>query len=225
MQSFFLLLQNIFFNMQNSVILSTAYLAPIQYFSKILKFDTSIIELHENYVKQSFRNRCNIYGANGLQTLSIPIKKNTKPKILIKDIKISYEKNWQKNHWKAIKSAYGSSPFYEYFIDDFAPFYNKKFTFLIDFNNEIQQVVLDLLEIDTNITYTNSFKKNYDIKDFRETINPKKRLAKPDEEFVCFEYYQVFAEKHGFIPNLSIIDLLFNEGTNAVEILNKSTII
>ncbi len=211
--------------MQNSVILSTAYLAPIQYFSKLLKYDTITIELYENYVKQSFRNRCNIYGANGLQTLSIPIKKNITAKTLIKDIKISYDKNWQKNHWKAIKSAYGSSPFFEFFIDDFAPFYNKKFTFLIDFNNEIQQVVLDLLEIEANITYTKSFNENYDFKDFRETINPKKRLSKPDDEFTNVEYYQVFAEKHGFIPNMSIIDLLFNEGTNALEILNNSTII
>jgi len=210
--------------MQNSVILSTAYLAPIQYFSKLLKYDNSIIELHENYVKQSYRNRCNIYGANGLQTLSIPIKKDTKPKTLITNIKISYEKNWQKNHWKAIKSAYGSSPFFEFFIDDFAKFYNTKYNFLIDFNNEIQQVVLNLLEIDTNITYTKSFNENYDIKDFRETINPKRRLSKPDDEFTNVEYYQVFAEKHGFIPNLSIIDLLFNEGTNALEILKKSSI-
>ncbi|MBE9468895.1 MAG: WbqC family protein [Bacteroidetes bacterium] len=210
--------------MQNSVILSTAYLAPIQYYSKLLKYDNSIVELHENYVKQSFRNRCNIYGANGLQTLSIPIKKDISPKILIKDIKISYEKNWQKNHWKAIKSAYGSSPFYEYFVDDFVKFYKKKFNFLIDFNREIQQVVLNLLEIDTSLTYTNSYNKNCDIKDFREIINPKKRLSKPDDEFTMVEYYQVFAEKHGFIPNLSIIDLLFNEGTNAYDILNKSTI-
>ncbi len=211
--------------MQTSVILSTAYLAPIQYYSKLLKYDTSIIELHENYVKQSFRNRCNIYGANGLQTLSIPIKKDITPKTLIKDIQISYDKNWQKNHWKAIKSAYGSSPFFEYLIDDFIPFYHKKFTFLIDFNNQIQQVVLDSLEINTNITYTNSFHKEADIKDFRQTINPKKRLSKPDDEFINFEYYQVFAEKHGFIPNLSIIDLLFNEGTNSIDIIKKSTII
>jgi hypothetical protein len=211
--------------MQNSVILSTAYLAPIQYYSKLLKYDNSIVELHENYVKQSFRNRCNIYGANGLQTLSIPIKKDIRPKILIKDIKISYQKDLQKNHWQAIKSAYGSSPFYEYFVDDFVQFYEKNFSFLIDFNREIQQVVLDLLEIETSITYTNSYNENYDIKDYRETINPKKRLSKPDDEFSSLEYYQVFAEKHGFIPNLSIIDLLFNEGTNALEILNKSTVV
>ena len=211
--------------MQNSVILSTAYLAPIQYYSKILKYNTIIIELYENYIKQSYRNRCNIYGANGLQTLSIPIKKNITPKTLIKDIKISYDKDWQKNHWKAIKSAYGSSPFFEYLIDDFAPFYHKKFNFLIDFNNQIQQIVLNLLEINTNITYTNFFHEGADIKDFIQKINPKKKFSKPDDEFIDFEYYQVFAEKHGFIPNLSIIDLLFNEGTNAVEILNKSTII
>jgi hypothetical protein len=204
----------------SKVLLSTAYLAPIQYYTKITMYDEACIEVYENFVKQTYRNRCVIYGANGELTLSIPIIKNS-PKVLTKDILIDYSTNWRKMHLKSIESAYSSSPFFEYYIDDFIPFYTKEFKFLLDFNTEIQKVVLEHFEIEKNIHYTTDYQFSKDlinIKDFREKISPKKTIA--DLDFISHEYNQVFIEKHGFKQNLSIIDLLFNEGPNAIEILS-----
>ncbi len=207
--------------MSNKILLSTAYLAPIQYYSKILKYDQVYIEAHENFIKQTYRNRCNIYGANGMLSLSIPVK-NDAHKIVIKDLLIDYSTNWRKLHWKSIESAYNSSPFFEYYVDDFIPFYQKKYKYLLDFNLEIQEMIIGNIEIETNINYTKEYQFANDllIDDFREKIHPKKNIT--DKDFKIQKYNQVFINKHGFIPNLSIIDLLFNEGTNAVEILNFS---
>lgn len=204
----------------SKVLLSTAYLAPIQYYTKITMCDEVCIEAYENFVKQTYRNRCVIYGANGELTLSIPITKNS-PKVLTKDIRIDYSTNWRKMHLKSIESAYRSSPFFEYYIDDFLPFFTKEFKFLIDFNTEIQKVVLEHLEIENNIHYTTDYQFSKDLintKDFREKISPKKTIT--DLDFISNEYNQVFIEKLGFKQNLSIIDLLFNEGPNAIEILS-----
>jgi len=203
----------------NKVLLSTAYLAPIQYYTKILMYNDVIIEAYENFVKQSYRTRCVIYGANGELSLSIPITKNN-PKVLTKDIRIDYSTNWRKMHLKSIESAYRSSPFFEFYIDDFIPFYKKEFKFLLDFNTEIQSTVLEHLEIEKNINYTAEYRFAKDlinIKDYRENITPKKNISDPD--FVYPQYNQVFSEKHGFKQNLSIIDFLFNEGPNAIELL------
>ncbi len=204
--------------MQDTIILSTAYLAPIQYYSKLLKYDKVFIEMHENFIKQTYRNRCKIYGANGELSLSIPVKKTTN-KVQIKDLMIDYDTNWQKLHWKSIESAYRSSPYFEYYADDLKPFYEKKYKFLFDFNSKIQQVMLEHLDVIVNIKKTESYIKipNKTQVDFRNRINPKKQ--DPDPDFNSISYTQVFHEKHGFIPNLSIIDLLFNEGPNTVELL------
>jgi len=203
-------------------LLSTAYLAPIQYYSKLIKYSEILIEIQENYPKQTYRNRCNIFGANGLLALSIPIKKiETKTKT--KDIKIEYVTNWQKLHWKSIESAYRSSPYFEYYADDFLPYYTKKTEFLIDYNAALQNMIIDLIgfkaqinSIDEYILFSDS---RYD--DFREKINPKKKIIDPD--YKTIEYIQVFSNKILFIPNLSIIDLLFNNGTDTLSLL-KSTI-
>lgn len=207
--------------MSEKAILSTAYLGPIQYYSKILKYNQVFIEVNENFIKQTYRNRCKIYGANGELSLSIPVKK-TDIKTKIKDLLIDYDTNWRKLHWKSIESAYRSSPFFEFYADDFLPFYNKKYKFLLDFNTEIQSMILDHLEIEFEMNFTKEYISydKIDFPDFREKINPKMNI--PDSEFEAIEYTQVFAEKYGFIPNLSIIDLLFNEGPNAIGILNLS---
>jgi len=205
----------------NRVLLSTAYLAPIQYYTKLLNYDESIIEMYENYPKQTYRNRCSIYGANGLLELSIPVKKiQTKTKT--KDITIDYATNWQKMHWKSIESAYRSSPYFEYYSDEFLPFYTSKTKYLVDYNSEIQTIVLNILGITTNIRFTEDYFVNKDSEyiDFRESINPKKKFS--DDCFIPVEYIQVFSNKSGFIANLSIIDLVFNTGPDAYEILKKS---
>ncbi len=207
--------------MTKKVILSTAYLAPVQYFTKLFKYDEIFIEKHENFIKQSYRNRCKIYGANGELSLSIPVKKIS-VKTKIKDLLIDYDTNWQKLHWKSIESAYRSSPFFEFYEDDLKPFYEKKYKFLLDLNLEIQNVILEYLDLEINLKFTDKYCHilTEEIDDFREQIHPKKEAK--DLDFISVEYTQVFQEKHGFIPNLSIIDLLFNEGPNATELLSQS---
>jgi len=206
--------------MSNKVILSTAYLPPVQYFTKLIKYEEILIEAYENFIKQTYRNRCNIYGANGIIGLTIPVKK-IKTKTIIKDMVIDYDTNWRKMHWKSIESAYRSSAFFEFYADYLAPFYHTKYKFLIDFNHDILKMLTKQLEIDIHIKYTNEyyFSEEVTFDDFREIIHPKKKFHDPD--FKGKEYFQVFSDKHGFISNLSILDLLFNTGPETLDYIKK----
>jgi len=195
------------------MLLSTAYLPPVEYFQKIASTDKIIIEPHEHFVKQTYRNRCTIYGANGVLALSIPLE-NTHDKTTITQKKISYKQNWQKLHWRSIESAYRNSPYYIYYADELKVFYENEFELLIDYNTEQLKVLLKLLKIKTEIAFTEAFEKEVE-PDFRNTISPKTSM----EEKNFKPYTQVFSEKHGFKPNLSIIDLLFNKGPETKEFL------
>lgn len=201
--------------------LSTAYLGSIQYYSKLVSSALVYLEQNEHYQKQSYRNRCNIAGANGLLVLTIPVEKDHGKKMPIREVRIDYSQAWQQNHWRAICSAYSSSPFFEYYADDIRPLYQEKETYLFDYNLRFTELILELLSLDANIVLTNTYKAttNYPQYDYRQSISPKQRLAKPDLLFNPTGYYQVFAQRFGFIPNLSIIDLLFNEGSNALTYL------
>ena len=198
--------------------ISTAYLGPVQQYSKMFHFPEVRIETSENYLKQSYRNRCIIAGANGPLPLSVPIVKPDTLKCLTKDIRISDHGNWRHLHWNAIVSAYNSTPFFEYYEDDFAPFYEKKYEFLFDFNEELRMLICQLLDIQPQIQYTTSFEADVE-NDFR-WISPKQDIADPS--FLLKPYYHVFQDKHGFLPNLSIIDLLFNTGNEGILILRDS---
>lgn len=198
--------------------ISTTYLGPVQQYSKMFHFPEVRIETSENYLKQSYRNRCIIAGANGPLPLSVPIVKPDTLKCLTKDIRISDHGNWRHLHWNAIVSAYNSTPFFEYYEDDFAPFYEKKYEFLFDFNEELRMLICQLLDIQPQIQYTTSFEADVE-NDFR-WISPKQDIADPS--FLLKPYYQVFQDKHGFLPNLSIIDLLFNTGNEGILILRDS---
>lgn len=205
--------------MHTKAILSTAYLAPIQYYSKLIKHPESIIEQHENYVKQTYRNRCDVYSPNGIKTLTVPlVKRNSRQPI--KDIKISYDHEWQKIHWRTLESSYRSSPYFEYFEDDIYPLYHgKKHTFLYDLNEALQQEMFILLKQKKKYTFTKEYHDTYDdATDFRSLISPRK-LFSEDLQFESKVYNQVFETKHGFIPNLSIVDLLFNQGSRALEFI------
>jgi len=200
----------------NSFLLSTVYLAPVEYYFLLNNASEIILEQNEFYEKQSYRNRCKILTANGIMDLSIPVEKSGK--VLIRDIRISEHDNWQTNHWRAIESAYNSSAFFEYYADDLHPFYERKWEFLWDFNLEIQQKMLELLEIETKINFTSHYlTENENITDLRNLIHPKKESITSSKP-----YYQVFEQKFGFCPNLSIIDLLFNMGPESQLILGIS---
>ncbi|MGZ4049102.1 MAG: WbqC family protein [Bacteroidia bacterium] len=205
--------------MNQSAILPSAYLAPIQYFSKLKNYENCLIEHFENFPKQTYRSRCNIYSPNGLLTLSIPlVKRNHRQRM--KDIKISYDYNWQKIHWRTLESSYRSSPFFEYYEDDLISFYeSEKTEYLIDFNEVLQQKIMTLLKLKNNYSFTTEYKESYsETIDFRNIIHPKIGIES-DPDYIIKPYWQVFETKHGFIPNLSIVDLLFNQGSKALEFL------
>lgn len=201
--------------------LTSAYLAPVEYYNKLLSYDKVYIEQWDHYMKQTYRNRCNIAGPGGIQALSIPIVRPDSPKSPMKDIRISDHGNWRHLHWNAIESAYNNTPFYEYYKDDFRPFYEKKYTFLADFNEELCRLICGLIDIEADIHRTPAYKTEFDSNeyDFREVIHPKRDAALADTEFTAVPYYQVFEARHGFLPNLSIIDLLFNMGPESLLVL------
>lgn len=209
----------------NSILLSTAYFAPIRYFSKLAAYPEIYIEKHENFVKQTYRNRTIILGANGPIPLIVPVEKGRDRKVRIADLRIAYDEEWQRNHWRTIFSAYNSSPFFEYYASDIEVFFKKQFRYLFDFNQQITQTILELLEIDSTLLNTDDFEQiPEDCLNFREQISPKLHLILPDPNYEAQAYTQVFSEKFGFIPDLSILDLLFNEGPSAAEILENSFI-
>lgn len=208
--------------MEQAVLLSTAYFAPVHFYARYLHHRQVYIEQYENFTKQTYRNRCVILGGNGPITLVVPVVKGRGPKTLIKDIQISYDTEWQRNHWQTIVSAYNSSPYFEYYQDELQPFFEKKFTFLLDFNSQIHRVLCDFLEITDESILTGDFEKTAPgTLNYREMISPKNTIN-PDDKFEPVRYTQVFEEKFDFIPDLSILDLLFNQGPNAYTILLKS---
>lgn len=207
---------------QNGILLSTAYFAPVRYFSKLAAYPEIYIEQHENFIKQTYRNRTVILGANGQISLIVPVEKGRTHKIKIKDLRIAYDEEWQRNHWRTIFSAYNSSPFFEYYADEIETFFRKKHEFLFDFNRKITETILEILEIPANLTLTEDFEQTPEnCLNFREQISPKAHRIVNDPHFEAHPYTQVFSEKFGFVPDLSILDLLFNEGPSAGAILSE----
>ena len=204
----------------NAVLLSTTYFGPIQWYQKLYRADEAWIEQHEHFVKQTYRSRCIIATTQGTQALSIPsehptfnVQRSTFNVQRIKDIRISDHGNWRHLHWNALQSAYGESPFFEYYEDDLRPFFEKRWTFLFDFNETIREKLCELLDISPVVRFTEKYVSDY-ASDYREAINPKHPA--PDPDFQPRRYYQVYEAKHGFLPNLSIVDLLFNMGPESV---------
>ena len=201
------------------MLLSTAYFPPILHYAWLLKNQKIRVEQFETFPKQTFRNRCVILSANGLQSLSVPVVKPNGAKTLTRDVKISYDEPWQQLHWRSIKTAYNSSPFLLYYQDELEVFFKKKPQFLLDLNEEVIQLINSLLEWEVSVKRTEEF-------DFPKDIHPnedRRFLLKPKntEPLNLPSYIQVFSDQYSFYENLSILDLIFNLGPEAESYLVK----
>ncbi|WP_127844881.1 WbqC family protein [Psychroflexus aestuariivivens] len=197
-----------------------SYFGPVDLYAEIAQADKFVFETKDNYQKQTYRSRQYIYGANGRLLLNIPVKhrKNKTDKHQkYRDIKIENEFKWQKLHWKSLEAAYRTSPFFEYYEDEFLPLFEKRATFLMDFNLMCMQIVFDCLQINFEYDETKKFEFIHEeYKDCRSLVN-----AKRTPEFKLEKYIQVFEAKFGYLHNLSILDLLFNEGPAALSYLQN----
>ncbi len=198
------------------MLIESFYLPNIEYFLLLFENDNIYIEAFENYQKQSYRNRCKILTTNKIADLIVPVIKGNSKEI-IKNIKIDYGQDWQRNHLRTIKSAYGKAPFFEHFYDFFRIVFEKKHDFLIDFNTELLTVCLKLMQIKKEPKFTERFEIKAE-NDFRGIIHPKK-ATESITNIEAYNYSQNFGEK--FVPNLSIIDLLMCQGPQSVKILSK----
>ncbi|WP_299555190.1 WbqC family protein [Seonamhaeicola sp.] len=203
-----------------NIIIHPTYFPNIAHFVAMVNARSIMFEVDDSFLKQTYRNRTYIYGANGKLALNVPVVHSQKNRQKYRDVKIFNEDQWQARHWKSLLSAYRTSPFFEYYEDDIQPLFHQKAEYILDFNLKCFEVICDCLQLDLNISKSGSFEKTIEGKaDFRHLVNAKK--AQP----LQFDTYtQVFSNKHGFISNLSILDLLFNEGPNALNYLESQTI-
>ena len=199
-----------------NILLHPTYFPSISQFAAMAQAGTLTFEMEDNFQKQTNRNRMYIYSPNGIQLLNIPVKHSTETSHQkTKDIKIETAFDWQKQHFKSLEAAYRSSPFFEYFEDDIMPIFKKKHTFLMDLNLETIEIVSKCLGLKLPYQKTEEYFREVYFSDFRSLANGKK------DTYEFETYPQVFEEKHGYIHNLSILDLLFNEGRYALDYLKK----
>ena len=193
------------------------YFAPISQYSAIYQSEAITFEIEDNFQKQTYRNRCYIYGANGKLALNIPVKhKTTEGRKKTKDTLVENDFPWQQQHYKSLQSAYRSSPFFEFFEEDLLKIFNKKYTFLQDLNIDTHLFVTDALQMEQDFAKTTSYELAPNSTDYRDLA-----IAKKGIEIKMDSYIQMFDDKYGFIPNLSILDLLFMEGSNTISFLEK----
>ncbi|HYK76722.1 MAG TPA: WbqC family protein [Daejeonella sp.] len=202
--------------MEKGAIFPLFYLPPIEYFGQLIQHQGPILfEKQEHFPKQTYRNRAQIHSANGKLNLIVPVIKGSGVHTIMKDVKISYDFNWQRLHWLSLQTAYRKSAYFEFYEDDLRPFYEKRWTHLFDYNQELLQLLLRLLKLNINYSFTDNYEPAYpELDDFRESIHPKETSTYPAKP-----YFQVFEERNGFLPNLSIVDLLFSQGPQSQKYL------
>lgn len=197
------------------ILIHPTYFPSVAHFAAIIKADTVTFEVCDNFQKQTYRNRCYIYGANGKLLLNVPVVHSQKNRQMYKDVSIADTENWQSHHWKSLQSTYKMSPFFEFYDYEIEPLFTQKFNSILDFNLQCFKIICNCLELDIDIKTTSIFEKEpTNISDYRSLVNAKKE---PQYNFT--PYTQVFTQKHGWIENLSILDLLFNEGPNTINYL------
>ena len=201
--------------MEKGAVFPLFYLPNIGFFKNLSVYKdlTVLLEKDEHYPKQTFRNRTQIAGPNGRLDLTVPIQKRINERRKYKDVKISYDDNWQRIHWLSLETSYRSSAYFEFYEDAFAPFYQKKYEFLFDYNMELFTTILKLIKLPSTFILTDSYEPNYaDFTDFRSKIAPNKA-----SEYQNKSYFQVFEDRNGKLNNISIVDLLFNQGPQAAK--------
>lgn len=207
------------------IILSSAYLAPIQYYAHLYAADHALVDLGEHYVKQTYRNRCYIATPSGAQPLTLPVVRDGVGRTPMGEVRLSDHGDWRHLHWNALASAYEGSPYFEYYADDFRPLYEHPFEYLADFNAALHNVVLSLLSLTPSVEVSRDYVAEVPAgaADLRNSVSPKVPIEH-DVQFRVQPYYQVFKERTGFLPNLSIVDLLFNMGPESRMVLKQSLI-
>lgn len=203
----------------NNILIHPSYFPSISHFVAIAQADLVTFEMEDNFQKQTNRNRMFIYSPNGIQLLNVPVKHTKERHQRIKEVRIENDFDWQKQHFKSLEAAYRTSPFFEYFEDAIVPIFQKKHTFLMDLNLETMSIVSQCLKLEFDYDETAEyFHEVTDKKDLRNLINGKKDTSQVEP------YTQVFGDKHGYLNNLSILDLLFNEGRYALDYLKKQSL-
>lgn len=200
-----------------NILIHPTYFPSISQFAAMVQAESITFEMEDNFQKQTNRNRMYIYSPNGVQLLNIPVKHSLVGRHQkTKDVRIEDAFDWQKQHFKSLEAAYRTSPFFEYFEDDLAPIFQKKHKFLMDLNFEAMEILASCLGFKFEYKKTTEyFHEAPDFSDFRPLANGKK------DTYEFESYTQVFEEKHGYLNNLSILDLLFNEGRYAMDYLKK----
>jgi len=204
------------------LVFPSLYNGPVNYFARLVRQEKIVLEQYDSYTKQTYRNRCLIMGPNGVISLSIPVKRKRGEKTLMRDIRIDYDSNWNKIHWRSLLASYASSPFFEILADEIRPFYHQRFEFLLDLNLHLVEQTLRMLGLHIPVSCSEAFTPISSTKDPRHFIHPKKEQALTDPGFLPLEYQQVFSERLGFRSNLSILDLVFNLGPDALSYLLRS---
>lgn len=206
-----------------SIVIESQYLPGIAYFSFLASADTIVIDSHENYIRQTYRNRAEILGANGIINLTVPVERG-RSKQLMKETLVDNTSNWQKVHWRSIRSAYGKSPFFEYYADQLIPYYERRYQYLIDINHDLLSCLVKMAGLDIDWSYSEQYVKteSIGIQDYRSVVNPKNK-----EEFqgklLADAYPQVFGSK--FVKGMSLIDMLFCEGPNTGSMIRQATVL
>lgn len=200
------------------MLLNTAYFPPVTYMTCVVRGGRFFIEQWESYGKQSYRNRCSILSANGVQCLVVPVKHDRKVKLLTKDVRIDYSTPWQKLHYRSIESAYRNAPFYDYYIEEFLPFFRREEMFLLDLNNRILEAFLRIFNVSKTLTLTSDYEAHpAGVCDMRDAFHPKPSRRVGSFRVETKPYTQTFADRFPFIPDLSVMDLLFNMGPEAMD--------
>ena len=214
-------------NTNNNLLIELQYIGSIEYYAQLLHYPNIIIEQHEHFERSTLRNRTYIATSNNVFALAVPLEHGRQQRCSVKNVRISYSYAWQRQQWHSLEAAYRSSPFFEYFEDYFKPFYEKNYTFLWDYNHDLLQTILRIMQLKLNINYTTEYHKDYALidpqtVDYRSKCYAKIPYQNLNTAYMPPIYHQVFTDIYPFTPNLSIADLLFNTGTDAVGLLKKS---